>query len=97
MKPILCMAVAIGLALPAAPALADEVTVKYDDLALSTSAGQRELDKRILVAARKVCRADMPNTGTRISSSEARRCIEQAQQQVKQQVATLIEQQRFGG
>lgn len=97
MKPILCMAVAVGLALPAAPALADEITVKYDDLALSTPAGQRTLDKRILVAARKACGADVPNTGTRIRSSEARKCVTQAQQQVKQQVATLIEQQRFGG
>ena len=97
MKPILCMALAIGLALPAAPALADEVAVKYDDLALSTPAGQRELDRRILVAARKACRADITNTGTRISSTEARRCVEQAQRQVKQQVAALIEQQRLGG
>lgn len=97
MKPILYMAAAIGLAIPAAPALAADISVKYDDLALSTPEGQRELDKRILVAARKVCRADMPNTGTRISSSEARQCVAEAQRQVKQQVAALIRQQRLGG
>jgi UrcA family protein len=97
MKPILCMAVAIGLALPAAPALADEITVKYDDLALSTPAGQRLLDRRIMIAAREACGADVSTTGTRISSPETRRCITDAQRRVKQQIAAVVEQRRLGG
>jgi len=97
MKPILCMAAAIGLAIPAAPALAGEITVKYDDLALSTPEGQRTLDRRIHAAARKVCEADAPTTGTRIRSEDARRCVEDVKRQVKQQVAAVIEQQRLGG
>lgn len=97
MKPILCMAAAIGLALTAAPALAGEVTVKYDDLALSTPEGQRTLDQRIHAAARKACEANAPTTGTRIKSNEARRCVEEAKRQVKQQVAAIMEQQRLGG
>ncbi len=97
MKPILCMAAAIGLAIPAAPALAGDVSVKYDDLALSTPEGQRTLDRRIHAAARKVCEADAPTTGTRIRSADSRRCVEDVKRQVKQQVAAVIEQQRLGG
>lgn len=97
MKPILFMAAAIGLAIPAAPALAGDVMVKYDDLALSTPAGQRTLDQRIHAAARKACEADAPMTGTRIRSTEASRCMEEAKRQVKRQVAAVIEQQRLGG
>lgn len=97
MKRILFMAAAIGLAIPAAPALADEVTVKYDDLALSTPAGQRILEQRINAAARKACNADEIRTGTRIASKEATRCVADAKRQVTRQVAALIEQQRLGG
>ncbi|MBU0670424.1 MAG: UrcA family protein [Alphaproteobacteria bacterium] len=97
MKPILCIAAAIGLAIPAAPALARDVTVKYDDLALSTPAGQRVLDQRIDAAARKVCEADTTATGTRIRNSDARRCMEEAKRQVNRQIAAVLEQQRLGG
>lgn len=97
MKPILCMAAAIGLAIPAAPALAGDVTVKYDDLALSTPEGQRTLDQRINAAARKACEADVVRTGTRLASSDARRCVAEAKRQVTRQVAALIAQQRLGG
>lgn len=97
MKAILCMAAAIGLAIPAAPALADNVSVKYDDLALSTPAGQRVLEQRINAAARKACQADVATTGTRMESAEARRCVAEAKRQVTRQVAALIEQRRLGG
>lgn len=97
MKPILCMAAAIGLAIPAAPALAGDVTVKYHDLALSTPEGQRTLDRRIHAAARKVCDADAPRTGTRIIRDEALRCVDDVKRQVKRQVAAVIEQHRLGG
>lgn len=97
MKRILCIAAAIGLAVPATPALARDVTVKYDDLALSTPAGQRVLDQRIHAAARKACDADATATGTRIKNSDARRCMEEAKRQVKRQIAAVVEQQRLGG
>ncbi len=97
MKPILCLAAAIGLAIPAAPALAGEITVKYDDLALSTPEGQRTLDRRIHAAARKACQANVPPTGTRIQSSDAQRCVAEAKRQVSRQVAVIMEQQRLGG
>ena len=97
MRAFLCMAAAIGLAIPAAPALANEVTVKYDDLELSTPAGQRVLEQRISAAARKACQAEVPRTGSRLNSTQAKRCVEEAKRQVKRQVAAVIEQHRLGG
>ncbi len=71
--------------------------MKYDDLALSTPEGQRTLDQRIHAAARKACEADAAMTGTRLQSTEAKRCVAQAKVQVRRQVAAIIEQQRLGG
>ena len=54
-------AAGVGAMLIAAPALAgadnqtSQSNVTYEDLDLSTEAGQKELDQRITIAARKTC------------------------------------------
>lgn len=65
------------LALAVLPALAivsgahaETVTVKVRDLNLNTPAGQKVLEQRVDVAARKYC-ADAITTGTHVSNSGA--------------------------
>lgn len=65
----------------------DSAQVRFDDLDLSTPAGNKTLDKRIGFAARQVCRSQM-TTGTRITdTSEERACIVEVRQQVERQLA----------
>lgn len=97
MKTTLMIFAAAGLAVSSAPAMAGGISVKYDDLNLASPAGQEALDKRIEVAARKVCGADTPTTGTRLQSSEARRCVVEAKRSATQQVAAVVEQRQMGG
>lgn len=82
--------IAILAALSAATAAqAQEATalVKYADLDLASPAGQAELERRIDIATRKVCRAQM-RTGSNIPDyAERDRCLTDVRQQVSQQLA----------
>ena len=51
----IALAAAFGLLVAAQPAFAAAAAVTYSDLDLSTDAGQKELDKRIELAAKDVC------------------------------------------
>lgn len=95
-------AAAVGLMLAATPATAGsedghKLTVKYRDLDLSTAEGQKTLDRRIDQAAREVCGVGATRTGTRLPSSERKKCMTQARAVVKDQVAALIAEQQRGG
>lgn len=95
-------AAALGLACTANPAFAADtqpmsVDVSVDGLDLSTTAGQKLLERRIEQAARTVCRANHPNTGTRIISQQARACLAKARTQAREQMTALIEDRRRGG
>lgn len=96
-------AAGVGAMLIAARALvgADNQTsqsnVTYEDLDLSTEAGQKELDQRITIAARKTCGQGRHTTGTRTVSRDQRRCIASAERQAKSTLAAVIEEQRRGG
>ena len=98
-KAALAMVAALGLALPAAPALAQQqsVGVEYADLDLSSEEGQETLDRRITQAAKDVCGANESEMGSRIKSREVRRCVKSAKKQVRTQIAAKIEAERLGG
>jgi UrcA family protein len=80
---------------PAAFAATTQVT--YKDLDLSTAEGQQQLQSRIEKAARSVCTVDRPTTGTHLSSTVDRKCYKQAVAQVREQVASAVDNSRLGG
>lgn len=98
-------AAAIGAMLISAPVLADEadgadapkVSVEHSDLDLTNEKGQAVLERRVLAAARKVCRTGYVATGTRVLSPEQKQCLEAAKASAKRQVAAIIEAANRGG
>ena len=102
MKTLAIATAALGLALTASPALADNpesqsVDIDFAGIDLSTPEGQRILDQRIERAARQVCDVYQSRTGSRIRSREVRECLTQARASARSQVASIIEDQRRGG
>ena len=92
--PILAAAALLGAATafvsPAGAETSASVAVKYSDLNLSSRSGQAQLDRRIDKAARSICGIDDVITGSRLPSTEARQCYEQAKASVHDQVAERI-------
>jgi UrcA family protein len=86
------LAAALGAAAVfATPAAAQgAVSVKYDDLDLSTRAGQQKLERRIDSAARSACAMDEIRTGRFTPSTAQRQCYAEAKESVHQQVAEAI-------
>lgn len=83
MKLKLAMALALT---SASAAVAQETTVLYNDLDLTRVEGQRELERRIEAATRRVCRAQ-PVTGSRILNRRAQRqCEAEARAQIEAQM-----------
>lgn len=82
---------ALALGSVAASAAAESVEVRYYDLDLSTEKGVKMLERRIDYAARDVCDAKTPDTGTRILRHEAIDCIDKAKASASRQVAAVIE------
>lgn len=76
---------------------APTMEIKYSDLNLASAEGQAKLKRRIDAAARKVCQLGKHRTGTRIPSSESKKCFAKARQSARSQMATLMNGQRFGG
>ncbi|MBA3862935.1 MAG: hypothetical protein C0517_03210 [Erythrobacter sp.] len=103
MKPLTQAIATFGLIGTAiSPAYAGEperMTVKIEvaDINLNTPEGQRALDRRIEAAARTVCQANSPATGTRIMTNDARACIAKARAEVRQHAAKLARDQQRGG
>ena len=81
----------------AGPEKGPSTQVTYDDLDLSTVEGQKELEQRVELAARKMCQADRQNTGSRMRSSEKRKCLDNARRSAKRQTAAIIQEQQRGG
>jgi len=90
------LALTAGL-LAAQPVAAASVEVRYDDLDLTQEEGRKELDRRIDLAAREVCEADVKSVGSRLTTREARDCIEEAKQQIEQRIAKITSQEKAGG
>lgn len=102
MKTLALASAAFGLVFTATPAFAGSdgyrtQEVSFAGLDLATVEGQRMLDQRVERAARAVCGYDELGVGTRIRSNESRECLVKARASAKQQVATIIEDQRRGG
>lgn len=74
----------------------ETAALRYDDLDLSTEAGNVELSKRIDQVARKVC-STPPTTGTRIRSSEGQEeCMANVRRQVETRLATQDNRSSLG-
>lgn len=78
-------------------AFAATTEVNYKDLDLTSSDGQQQLESRIAQAARSVCTIDRATTGTHLSSTVDRKCYKQAVAQVREQVASAVDNSRLGG
>ena len=90
-----------GTVATSAPAMADNtekttMTVSYAGLDLNTIEGQKLLEQRVEIAARRVCNYNRTQTGTLIRT-KARECLAKARASASQQVAAIIEDQRRGG
>lgn len=90
-------AAAAAVALAASPAAAEDVAIRYTDLNLATDAGQRVLEQRIEVAARRICGVDEQATGSRLRSRDAQRCYREAKTKATRQFAALVEEHAKGG
>jgi len=90
-------AAALATVATATPVLAADVTVTYKDLDLKTPAGQQALTRRLDRAAREACGIDAIATGTRVRSSEAQTCYDQAKARNKAAFASLVDDQHLGG
>ena len=102
MKNFALATAALGLAITATPALAGDATVKSTTVSaagldLSTTEGQKMLDRRVEAAAREVCNIETVSTGSRIKSLNARSCYRKAVAGAKRQIATIKSDQRLGG
>ena len=80
-----------------APAFAETKAVTYADLNLATVEGQEALERRVTRALEEVCQANEVRTGTRMRSSDARRCMREAKVNAKKQVAAILERHNLGG
>lgn len=91
----------VGPVHAASGAFADRVvmtaTVSTDDLDLQTGEGQRQLEQRVNVAVRQVCRVVDANTGLAKMNRDARACVAKARAGAFRQMAALIEGERRGG
>ena len=83
--------------LAAVPAAAEEMSIQTSDLNLSTPEGQKILERRIDVAARKICGTDRTNTGTRLRSREADACFRDAKAAAQKRLSALVAERQLGG
>ena len=94
-------AASIGVTGITAPAFAGETIrktqeVSYKGLDLNTAEGQKMLEQRVEIAARRVCDYNARPTSTRMRK-EARACLAKARINARAQVAAVIEDERRGG
>lgn len=86
---------ALALGATATAAAAENLVVRYDDLDLATTKGQKALNQRIDRAARDVCGAGEIVTGTRVDRTSA--CVASARNAARVQMAALVEHAQRGG
>lgn len=83
---------AIALAATASVASAESISVATSDLDLSSAAGQKKLDQRINMAARKICGASEPNTGTRVAPRASTECVRRTVSETRAKLASTVPQ-----
>lgn len=79
------------------PAAAKDLSVNYQDLNLRSDKGQKELQRRIDVAAREYCGIDSRRVGTRVRSQGMRNCYHDARNAAREQMDALITRNQLGG
>jgi UrcA family protein len=79
------------------PVAAEDFVVKHADLDLASAKGQKELERRIDLAARTYCGLDAQKTGTRVRPQGARECYRDARAAAREQMAMLVEKSQLGG
>lgn len=94
---LFAVAAAVATIATSTPVLANEVSVSYKDLDLSTPEGQDKLAKRLDAAARDACGLSAARTGTRMPSRSATECYKQAQTRSKNTMATILGEVQQGG
>ena len=98
--PLIALAAAATL-MTSGPAIAgqtgDDMVVRYNDLNLSSTQGQKTLERRIDAAAKKYCRVGAQRSGTRINNSQAGKCYREAKRLARQQFAEVADDNRLGG
>ncbi|MBB4857835.1 UrcA family protein [Novosphingobium chloroacetimidivorans] len=87
-------AAALGIA---APAFANDVTVTYKDLDLSSAKDQKTLARRMDAAAKAACGLDDTTTGSRLVPPSAKACYKDAKSRSQATLATLIGEAQVGG
>ena len=81
----------------AAPADSTSITVRHDDLRLDHPRGQKQLEQRIVQAAREACGLNDQLSGTRIRSADSVACYRQARATAMQRYATVVADYQLGG
>ncbi|KLE34303.1 UrcA family protein [Aurantiacibacter luteus] len=96
---LLCSGVILSPAASAQTAAPVEtrIIVHHHDLDLETVRGQTQLDRRLIRAARRVCRAGDVMTVSRLPSREARECFEQVMARYQPRVAAIVADRQRGG
>ena len=96
---LLCSAVVLSPAASAQEARVVETSlvVHHDDLDLTTVRGQEELDRRLVRAARRVCRTGDVMTVSRLPSKEARECYDEVMARYQPRVAAIVADRQRGG
>lgn len=79
-----------------APAAAQDLVVRYDDLDLTGPKGQKVLDRRIDAAARTYCGVGVQQTGSRIKGNSAQ-CFREARAAAREQMAAIVEKKSLKG
>ena len=88
------IAIAAAAAALAAPATAGSIIVQHGDLNLTTAAGQKTLDGRIDVAARKVCGVADARAAGPLRAVKALRCVAKAKASAAESFAMAISQDK---
>ena len=70
---------------------AAQINVRYDDLNLASTKGQKILERRLIAAARQACGLDGSKTGTRMRKTEEIDCYRQAKAAAMQRHALIVE------
>lgn len=86
---------AASLALTA-PAVATTASLRFDDLNMSTKAGQAAFERRAHQAVIEAC-GDPGVTGTRIVDPGFTKCSRDVRHQIDQQMARLATRSQLGG
>ena len=82
LKSFIC---AVALTAAAGTANAESMSIKTNDLDLSTAEGAQKLDQRVMSAARKICQS--AKTGSRLNSKSSAECVKRAAAEARERIA----------